>query len=49
MHSGIGSGTGETRTWIMAAAVANGCATIVDHVPINASPCGAAFAHWDMA
>jgi len=48
MQSGIGSGTGETRTWIMAAAVANGCATIVDHVPINASPCGAAFAHWDM-
>lgn len=48
MRAGIGSGSGETRTWIMAAGVANRNATVIDYIPIHASPCGAAFAHWDM-
>lgn len=49
IETGIGSGSGETRNWIMAAAVANRPATVVDYVPIYASPCGAAFAYWPMA
>jgi len=40
-------GTRETCNWIAAAAVADGRpATIVDYVPIYASPIGAAFAYW---
>jgi len=48
MLSGLGSGTGETRNWIAAAAVADGTpGTVVDYVPVYASPCGMAFAYWD--
>ena len=40
-------GTRETCNWIAAAAVAEGSpATLVDYVPIYASPIGAAFAYW---
>jgi hypothetical protein len=40
-------GTRETCNWIAAAAVAEGRpATVVDYVPIYASPIGAAFAYW---
>jgi aromatic ring-opening dioxygenase catalytic subunit (LigB family) len=40
-------GTRETCNWIAAAAVADGTpATIVDYVPIYASPIGAAFTYW---
>jgi hypothetical protein len=47
--SGIGSGTGETRNWIAAAGVADGVrGTVVDYVPVYASPCGMGFAYWDM-
>lgn len=46
--SGIGSGTGETRNWIAAAGVADGVrGTVVDYVPVYASPCGMGFAYWD--
>jgi len=45
---GWGGGTGETRTWIAASAVADGIgATVVDYIPIYASPIGAAFAYWE--
>jgi hypothetical protein len=48
MYNGIGSGTGETRNWIAAAAVADGTpGTIVDYVPVYASPCGVGFAYWE--
>jgi hypothetical protein len=41
-------GTRETCNWIAAAAVADGStATVVDYVPVYASPVGAAFAYWD--
>jgi hypothetical protein len=40
-------GTRETCNWIAAAAVAEGGpATLVDYVPIYASPIGAGFAYW---
>jgi len=40
-------GTRETCNWIAAAAVADGKpATIVDYVPVYASPIGAGFAYW---
>jgi hypothetical protein len=40
-------GTRETCCWIAAAAVADGkAATIIDYVPIYASPIGVAFAYW---
>jgi Catalytic LigB subunit of aromatic ring-opening dioxygenase len=40
-------GTRETCNWIAAAAVAEGQpATVVDYVPVYASPIGAAFAYW---
>jgi hypothetical protein len=49
MYNGIGSGTGETRNWIAAAAVADGTpGNVVDYVPLYASPCGVGFAYWDM-
>jgi hypothetical protein len=45
---GLGSGTGEIRNWLIAAAVAGESpATIVDYVPVYASPCGMGFAYWD--
>jgi len=48
MAGGIGSGTGETRTWIMAAGVADRPGMVVDYVPVYASPCGMGFAYWEM-
>lgn len=47
MRGGIGSGAGETRTWIMAAAIAGRPGVVVDYVPVYASPCGMAFAYWN--
>ena len=48
MVLGIGHGSGEVRNWITAAAVVDGKpGTVVDYVPINASPIGVAFAYWD--
>jgi Catalytic LigB subunit of aromatic ring-opening dioxygenase len=45
---GPGSGAGESRCWLVAAAVADRVkGTVVDNVPIYASPTGAAFAYWD--
>jgi hypothetical protein len=41
-------GTREACNWVAAAAVADGSpATVVDYIPIYASPIGAAFAYWD--
>src|SRR5581483_8579085 len=41
-------GGGETRNWIAAAAMADGIpGTVVDYVPVYASPVGAGFAYWD--
>lgn len=48
MQGGIGSGAGETRNWIMAAAVADRPGRVIDYVPVHASPCGMGFAYWDM-
>ena len=48
MPGGLGSGTGETRAWIMAAALADRPGHIVDYVPVFSSPCGMGFAYWDM-
>jgi Catalytic LigB subunit of aromatic ring-opening dioxygenase len=48
MSGGIGNGAGETRNWIMAAALADCPATVIDYVPVHASPCGMGFAYWDM-
>lgn len=45
---GLGSGTGEVRNWIAAAAVAGRPGTVVDYVPVYASPCGMGFTYWDM-
>jgi hypothetical protein len=42
-------GTRETCCWIAAAAVVDGLpATVVDYVPIYASPIGVGFAYWDL-
>lgn len=42
-------GTRETCNWIAAAAVADGCkATVVDYIPVYASPIGVGFAYWDI-
>jgi hypothetical protein len=50
MDLGYGSGTGETRNWVVAAAVADGRPGVVaDSVPIWASPVGVAFAYWPLA
>jgi aromatic ring-opening dioxygenase catalytic subunit (LigB family) len=47
MPGGVSSGSGETRNWIAAAAVADGIpGTVVDYVPVYASPCGMGFAYW---
>lgn len=48
MISGVGGGSGETRNWIMAAAVADRPGRVVDYIPVHASPCGVGFAYWDM-
>jgi aromatic ring-opening dioxygenase catalytic subunit (LigB family) len=49
MVLGLGSGTGETRNWIITAAVVDGFAgTVVDYVPVYASPVGLAFAYWQL-
>jgi hypothetical protein len=49
MTLGYGSGTGETRNWIAAAAVADGVpGKVIDSVSIWASPIGVAFACWPM-
>ncbi len=45
--SGPQGGTRESCNWIASAAVAEGHpSTIVDYVPVYASPLGAAFSHW---
>jgi len=49
MNGGVGGGTGETRNWIMATAVADRPGHVIDYIPVHASPCGVAFAYWDMA
>jgi len=49
MILGHGSGVGEIRNWIAAAAVVDGMpGTVVDYVDINASPAGVGFASWDL-
>jgi hypothetical protein len=49
MILGYGSGVGEIRNWIAAAAVVDGKpGTVVDYVDINASPVGVAFAYWNL-
>jgi hypothetical protein len=49
MKGGPGGGTGETRNWLIAAAVADGIpATFAEYVPVYASPIGMAFAYWDV-
>jgi hypothetical protein len=49
MVLGYGGGTGETRNWIIAAAIADGRpGTVVDYIPVYASPIGAGFAYWDL-
>jgi hypothetical protein len=48
MPGGVGSGSGETRNWLMAAAVADRPGTVIDYIPVYASPCGMAFAHWEI-
>ena len=48
-EGGVGSGVGETRNWIAAASVAEGSrGTVVDYVPVYASPCGMGFAFWEL-
>jgi len=45
---GVGGGTGETRNWIVASAVADGKpGTVVDYIPIYASPIGVSWAYWE--
>jgi hypothetical protein len=44
---GPGSGVGESRVWLVAAAVADGIrGTVLDYVPVYASPHGESFAYW---
>jgi len=48
--SGLGSGTGEVRNWIAAAATVDGLpGTVVDYIPVYASPVGIAFAYWTLS
>jgi hypothetical protein len=48
MCGGVGSGVGETRNWIVAASVTDGVkGTVVDYIPVYASPCGMGFAFWE--
>ncbi len=45
--SGPQGGTRETCNWIATAGAVDGTrATVVDYVPVYASPCGEAFAYW---
>jgi Catalytic LigB subunit of aromatic ring-opening dioxygenase len=49
MVLGLGNGTGETRNWIIVAGVVDGTpGTVVDYVPVYASPVGLAFAQWSL-
>ncbi|HVN34729.1 MAG TPA: hypothetical protein VMU96_05675 [Casimicrobiaceae bacterium] len=49
MVFGLGSGVGEIRNWIAAAAAVDGVpGTVVDYVDINASPVGVGFAYWNL-
>jgi len=49
MYNGIGSGTGETRNLVAAAATVDGVTgTMIDYIPIYSSPIGAGFAYWDL-
>ncbi len=49
MVSGLGGGSGETRNWIITAAICDGLpGTVVDYVPVYASPVGLAFAYWSL-
>lgn len=49
MVLGYGSGVGEIRNWIAAAATVDHVpGTVVDYVDINASPIGAGFAYWNL-
>jgi hypothetical protein len=42
-------GTRETCNWIATAGAVDGTrATVVDYVPVYASPCGEAFAYWEV-
>jgi hypothetical protein len=48
--TGLGHGTGETRNWIAAAATVDGAAgTVVDYIPVYASPVGIGFAYYELA
>lgn len=48
MRGGLGGGSGEVRNWLIAAGVADGApATVVDYVPVYASPIGMGFAYWE--
>jgi hypothetical protein len=47
MTGGVGSGAGETRNWLITAAIMEGKpADWADYVPVYASPCGMGFAYW---
>lgn len=47
MLLGYGGGTGEIRNWIVVTAIMDGLpGTVIDYVPVYASPVGLAFAHW---
>lgn len=49
MMLGLGGGSGETRNWIITAAVVDGLrGTVVDYLPVYASPVGLAFAYWSL-
>jgi hypothetical protein len=48
--TGLGSGTGETRNWIAAAATVDGTpGTVVDYIPVYASPVGIGFAYYEIS
>ncbi len=48
--NGLGSGTGEIRNWIAAAATVDGVrGTVVDYIPVYASPVGIAFAYYPIS
>lgn len=49
MVLGLGGGSGETRNWIITAAICDGLpGTVVDYVPVYASPVGLGFAYWSL-
>lgn len=50
MRGGVGGGTGEWRSWMAAAGVADELGLkghVIDYVPVYASPCGMGFAYWE--